>query len=404
MRSCRVALNVWGSRLVFGAVIGLAGAAFAQDSAADAGVWVEDQQLLEEISAATAEPFTGSPVSQVSGDRRGANPFSNFFNPALSLNGLLLGSATTGGLPDGTRAGLSFQELELQLTANVDPYLSANAVLSIPGLEGLEVEEAFLTALPQPLGLSLRAGKVRLPFGRENPLHTHGLPFVDRSLVNSDVFGPEGLSEVVAEAAWLAPLPWYTLLTVSVLDGANEALFGSPQGSDLAAAAALRMVFDVSDDATVEAGASYALGRNVEFQLAQALGAHLVFRWRPARDAINSSAMLTLEAIVARRPNDPSRNETPSPDTGGCYAEAQWQLTRGWYLGARAEFLGHRGLGSGGDSDMTLRQSAIVVFAPTEFSAFRLQGNVVEPPGGEPVIEGYLQANFTIGAHPAHSY
>ncbi len=52
-----------------------------------------------------------------------------------------------------------------------------------------------------------------------------------------------------------------------------------------------------------------------------------------------------------------------------------------------------------------MRQSLVLVFAPTEFSAFRVQGSVIEPPGGgAAIIEGFLQANFTIGAHPAHAY
>ena len=52
-----------------------------------------------------------------------------------------------------------------------------------------------------------------------------------------------------------------------------------------------------------------------------------------------------------------------------------------------------------------MREAALLVFAPTEFSAFRVQGSLTQPPGGAPLtFQAFLQANFTIGAHPAHSY
>ncbi len=286
--------------LTFGVLL-LGGLAHAQDAGVpapaevaappDAGVSADDEALLKEIAAATAGPAPGAApapapaTSAAPAPARGSSSsmFSNLYNPALSLNGLLLGTATTGAA-GGNQASVSVQEIELQIISNVDPYFSASAILSIPGLSGLEVEEGYITLLPQPFGISLRGGKVRVPFGRENAMHTHALPFVDRALINSDVFGPEGLSEVGLEATWLAPLPWYSLLTVSGMDGQNEALFNSPLGRDLAGFASLRNVFDVTDDSTIEAGLSYAVGNNQDRKLAQALGAHLVYKWRPARD------------------------------------------------------------------------------------------------------------------------
>ncbi len=363
----------------------------------------EDQKLLDELTKAMAEPAPAAPALPASAAApRGSNPFSNLFNPAISANGLLLGTATTGSqVPGAAAAGLTIQELELQLMSFVDPYFSATLLFSIPGLEGFEVEEGYLSALPQPLGLSLRLGKFRVPFGRENPLHTHALPFTDRALVLQDVLGDEGLSEVGVELSWLAPVPWYSLFTVTAMDGGNDALFGSPLGRDLAGFAGLRNVVDLTDDATLELSASYALGANADRRLAHALGAHLVFKWRPARDARTSSLMVAVEGVAARRPADPANVEAPPLDTGGVYGVIQWQLAQRWFLGGRFEFLAHRGV----EEDMTTKQSLILAFVPTEFSALRLQGNVVQPPGGAPpILEGFLQANFTIGAHPAHAY
>jgi hypothetical protein len=276
------------------------------------------------------------------------------------------------------------------------------------------VEEGYITAVPQPLGLAARAGKIRQAFGRENPLHTHGLPFINRSLVGKDVLGDEGLSEVGLEVSWLAPLPWYALFTATGMDGANAALFGSPRGKDFAGFFAVKNVFDLSDDSTLEAGVSYTLGNNMDAKLAQSLGGHLVFKWKPGRDARNHSVEAGVEGLVARKPYAIENLEPPKYETVGGYAYLQVQLYRGWYLSGRYEFLGHQGLperltGQVRETDMTMRQSAVLVFAPTEFSAFRLQVDVTEPPGlaeglAEPIVTGMLQINFTVGAHPAHAY
>ncbi|MBS1153945.1 MAG: hypothetical protein H6Q89_5643, partial [Myxococcaceae bacterium] len=363
----------------------------------DGGVSADDEKLLKEIEAQAAAPAVPAPAKAATGGF-----FSNLFNPAMSVNGLLLGSVTSldNPLPDQVQTGVRLQEVELQLAANVDPYLSANLILAIPDGEGIGIEEGIVSLTPQPWGFSFRGGKIKVPFGRENTLHTHALPFVDKSLIGTAVFGEEGLNEVGGEVSYLLPLPWYLLATVSVLGGDNEVAFHSPNGRDLAGFAGLKNVFDLTDDATLEVGASYAIGNNVDRQVSQAFGGQLVFKWRPASDATTHSAVVTVEALYSRVPRlDTPRG--PQTDVYGLYAYAQWQLAQRWYVGGRFEFLQPPGV----DQPRDLRQSAILVFVPTEFSAVRLQGNVREPGGGgDPIVEGFLQINFTLGAHPAHSY
>ncbi|MHB8874514.1 MAG: hypothetical protein ACYC8T_12570 [Myxococcaceae bacterium] len=365
----------------------------------------EDQKLLEEIEAATGGPAKPRGPPATGGLAEGLPPgpsnapaakgssgaFSNVFNPAISVNGLILGSGfKIPGEPAG--GSLELQEVEVQLISNVDPYFSANLILAIPSGESLEIEEGYLAAIPQLAGISFRAGKIKAPFGRENPLHTHGLPFVEKSLIGSAAFGDEGLNQLSVEGSALVPLPWYSLVTVTLMDGREQPLLGSSDVSALAGFAALRNVFDLTDDSTLEAGVSYTAGRGTAGRFADAGGAHLVFKWKPARDATNSSLVATLEGILTRQ---------PAADPMGFYGYLQWQLTRGWYLGGRFEYLTDRLV----TSEVTTRQSAILVYAPTEFSAFRLQANAIELPGQtSPTFEGFLQANFTIGLHPAHSY
>jgi hypothetical protein len=387
------------------AVTALSPAAFAQAApdggAADAGAppSAEDQKLLKELEAAAAAPEATAPAAAEKG--KASSFFSNVFNPAMSVNGLFLGSYSSEKHPPASDAqtGMAIQEIEVQFLANVDPYLSANMVLSLPGGQGIGVEEGYLALTPQPLGIALRAGKLKVPFGRENMTHTHAFPFVDKSLIGTAVFGDEGLGEVGVEGTYLVPVPWYLLVTASVLNGDNTVAFNSPNGRDLAGFGALKNVFDLTDDATAELGASYVAGRNAGLQISQVAGAHLVLKWKPASDSTTKSAVVTVEGMYSHVPT--AATSGTDVDTWGFYSYAQWQLAQRWYLGGRYEYLRPAAV----DAQVGMRESAILVFAPTEFSAVRLQFNVHQPGGSAPqVYEAFLQVNFTLGAHPAHSY
>ena len=138
---------------------------------------------------------------------RGFNPFSNTYNPALSVNGLFLAGASGLDNPSASEftTGIHVQEIELQAMANVDPYFSATATLSLPGGKDIELEEGYLTPTFQPAGFQSRLGKIKAPFGRENTQHTHALPFLDSSLVRTALFGEEGLNEPAVELSYLFP-------------------------------------------------------------------------------------------------------------------------------------------------------------------------------------------------------
>lgn len=411
--------------LAFGAAVAAASpAAFAQGApdggaaeagASDAGVppSAEDQKLLKEIEAATAAQAkgTGAAPNAAAPPEATAPPaaekgkassfFSNIYNPAMSVNGLFLGSFSSEKHPPASEAqsGLAIQEIELQVLANVDPYLSANVVFSMPGGTGIGVEEGYLALTPQPFGIGLRAGQLKVPFGRENMTHTHAFPFIDKSLIGTAVFGEEGLGEVGVEGTYLMPVSWYMLLTASVLNGDNPVAFNSPNGRDLAYFGALKNVFDLTDDATAEFQGSYVMGKNAAEQLSQVAGAHLVYKWKPASASTTKSAVVTIEGMYSHVPT--AALSGSAADTWGFYGYAQWQLAQRWFVSGRYEYLRP----ASPDPQIGMRESAILVFVPTEFSAFRLQFNLHQPGGSaSQVFEALLQANFTLGAHPAHSY
>lgn len=364
----------------------------------------EDEALLKEIEAATAAPKPAI----VSGSR--GLTTSNVYNPAMSVNGLFLGWQSTEEheevIPPPAEheheieEGFAVQEVEVRFLTNVDPYFAADLILAMHGVEGIELEEAIITPSFQAGGLGFRLGKMKLPFGRENTLHTHALPFVDRSLAATAILGGEGLNEVGIEASWLTPLPWYALLSVAAVNGDNDELFASELREDIAGVVALKNVFDLTSDLTFEVGASGAAGKNVDRFVTNVAGAHAVFKWRPARSARTRSAVLAGEAYYAHVPRR-LPGLTVADDIGGAYGYAQVQVAQRWHVGGRFDYLGF----PAADSGIARRGSAIVVFAPSEFSAIRFQGSATKH-GDEddPEYAGYVQLNFTLGAHPAHAY
>ncbi len=372
----------------------------------------DEDALLREIEGVTAQPTPPlgeprapipSPGMSLPGGRGSATTISNVYNPAMSVIGLFLGSATSKRTPaeGDTATGLGVQELEVQFLANVDPYFSANLLLAVPEGEGIELEEGFLSPTAQPGGLAFRIGKTKLPFGRENILHTHALPFVDRSLAGTAILGEEGIADAGVEVSWLTPLPWYSLVYVTVFDGTSEALFASGRDEDLAGFLAAKNVIDLSPDTTLELGGSIAAGNNADLALTQVAGAHAVLKWRPARRATTRSLTATAEALYSHRAmRAPAPGDPRSTNVGGAYGFVDVQLARRWHVAGRFDYLGFPVEGG-----VTRRGSVGLAWAPTEFSAIRAQANATQPPGGEdPVVSGFLQFVFSLGAHPAHLY
>ena len=103
-------------------------------------------------------------------------------------------SPRSGCRPRGTirrsrRQGFGLQEVELAAQSAIDPYLEGAVFLTIPNLEGLEVEEAYLVTTSLPLNLQIKAGTFRSQFGRNNTQHLHLQYFTRRPLMTALLFG-----------------------------------------------------------------------------------------------------------------------------------------------------------------------------------------------------------------------
>ena len=231
---------------------------------------------------------------------------SRDFNPAISVNGLILYAS---GLVEATEhdhdalrqdghehahgaaEGLQIQETELQLTASIDPYARANVVFAMHGTSGVDLEEGYLQVLTVPRGLGLRAGTFLWEFGKHNSLHTHQYPFVEKPVAWTGLLGTHGLAGTAVELSWLSPLPWYAELLATTFP-LTETVHGDHEipPNSWGQALRLRQFWDLGERATLGAGLSWLRGdmvhaHNVE-QRQEAeegtryfFGADLTWKW-----------------------------------------------------------------------------------------------------------------------------
>lgn len=333
-----------------------------------------------------------------------ATGISRSFNPAISVNGLFAAAYVSNDEEEtnvehehehgpGSATGMQFQEAELQLAAFVDAYLKADLILTLPGGEGIEIEEGFVTTLGLPYNLDLKVGKFYANLGRQNLLHAHNFPFVDAPLINTDLFGGEGLNEVGIGLSWLAPIPWYTELGAQILNGDNQ-VFASEDGENLAYLGHLRNFWEITGDSTFELGGSLATGSNHHDDRSTIYAADLTFKWRPSDGRRSRSVVLQSEYIYSRIGEGDGIHEL-----GGLYAQLRYQFARRWWAQGR---YGRVGLPSG-EEEKESRVGVLCAYVPSEFSSVRLQYNLGAHEG-ERYGELFLQLNFTIGSHPAHRY
>jgi hypothetical protein len=346
----------------------------------------------------------------------GGQSFPGLMNPSISANGLFLAGAewddgtlappgfalgesdasTLAGKGETFGTGLSVQEMEVQLQSVVDPYFKANIVLAIPGTEGIEVEEGYvtLTSLPRVL---VNVGKIKEPFGKENLTHTHALLTIDRALISQRVFGEEGLNDVSVNAQAMLPLPWYSEVTVGVDAGQNDVVLGSGNPQGVGVLGHWKNLVDLSDTYTAELGVSGLTGQSAEGGQSVVGGVDLTIKGHGGGRHQFNRLVWQNELILFDR----FAGNGDVEKVGGLYSTLEGSFSSRFWLGGRFDMVG---LPEPVDGGTTFAATAIAVYAPTEFSGFRLQAQRQFLPGGHTADSITGQLDFTIGTHPAHAY
>jgi hypothetical protein len=367
-------------------------------------------------------------------------PGSSLLNPALSFildtsfgyygqhTGQFdsLGLRLAGDDPSESREGFGVQEVEVAAQAAIDPYLEGAVFLTIPNLNGIEVEEAYLVTTSLPFNLQIKAGTFRSQIGRNNTQHLHLQSFTRRPLMTALLFGPDGLRGPGAQASVLLPLPWFaTLYAESFSIGQPDADDLSPGvstfgggvrlgPSNLTYTAELEQFWAPGESHSVFLGLNFATGRSfnclattttclsVDGARSFLYGGDLYYKWKPPNVSRTYLSLQWTTEFFVRALAD------GGPTTGAGYSDIVLQFARRFYLGGRFDLVGAPGTTAAISDDSRLPRrygyAASLTFAPSEFSRIRLYGQELTGPGVPNTTVGFLQAEYSIGAHGAHPF
>ncbi len=300
------------------------------------------------------------------------------FNPDIGVNALFLYQHSN---QDNQINGFTFEEMELQFTADVDPYLRAQLITSVGRQEGdtyeINPEEAYAQTL-NIKNTTLQFGKYYFNFGKHNLLHPHNFPMVDRPLINVALFGEEGLNMPAVGASYLLPLKWYSEFLADFGQGRDLELFQEKGRRNQVFSLHWKNLWDLNPDTTMELGfTGGAAAENISLWQSD-----LTFKWRPMVGGKYHAVEWQTEFMGKE-------------NLWGFYSHVKYQFLERWWLTYRYDYADSI------EGEIQRRNGLLVAYAPSEFSAIRLEGDY-NPTIRETKV--FLQFNITIGAHPAHRY
>jgi len=371
------------------------------------------------------------------------------FNPKISLNGLFTAAAFSDkdnlnfGDHDPRVNGFNVQNVELHLQGTVDPYfqMDANLVTFIEkGDTKFELEEAYGTSLALPANLQLVVGQYFTRFGRQNRQHPHQWDFADQPVILNRLFGPDGLRGPGAQLSWLAPTPFYLEFIASAQQAEGEIatsflstnvakVRGYPlidrsvqKPGDLIYMPRVVTSFEVTDEVTAALGGSTLFGPNASGPNNTTIiyGADLYVKWKPVNHS-QGFPFVAWQTEFLFRDYDAGPNTTPVIPASrlkdyGLYSQVTYGFLYRWVAGFRVDYVNSSGgapaapfIIDQADRDLVgerWRLSPNITFYPSEFSKFRLQYNLdfAASRGREAVHGVFLQAEFNIGEHGAHTF
>ncbi len=376
-------------------------------------------ELTEQELRAIEESTLGEPppASADSGVVQGLSRALQSMNPAMSFildvaaGYFTIDTPDQRGAHDPSRTGFTFQQLELSVNANVDPFFRFDANL-VFGEFGVEIEEAYASTLRLPGNFQLRAGQFLTRFGRINGTHPHQWSFMDQPLVNAKFFGGEGSRGLALEVSWLAPLPWYLELVASSGNPTGDCCARSFLGDaeipltgpeDLLYTLALEQFIPFDPSWSLSVGLSSQLGPNNTGPGNRSVihGADLYLRYRPVDSTERAALSWQTEVMFRSRqvPGDLLQDL-------GLYSQLVWNLSLRWELGLRYEFVtgvAEDPLDLDWDAERQ-RYAAQVTFYPSHFSRVRAQVNHDYPRYAEAYWAFLVNLEVLVGAHGAHQF
>ena len=325
---------------------------------------------------------------------------SSAMNPNIGIITKFTGDAIVAGESDESE-GFRLHEVETSFQMVIDPYARADIFVAVvPEEEAVELEEAFITFFSLPAGLRAEAGIFRSRFGRLNQIHPPEVSFVDYPLPLEMYFGEEGMVETGISLSVLIPNPWDQFWEgiLEVTNGDNETAFNGNATNDLAYTGHFTTFFDISDNATLELGGSFASGKNDRLgnQRTNIYGVDLTYKWRPLDRGLYKSFIWQSELFIVNKEISPLETS----NAAGFYSYLTWQMGTRWYLSGRYD----RAESLQFVSVLEEKYIAALTFYPSTFQTLRFQSTTTKEPNGATDTILSFQLNFAIGAHGAHTY
>lgn len=367
-------------------------------------------------------------------------------NPKISLNGLFAAGGSNvnddqiqilqGGAHDPQKNGFTVQNIELSMTAAVDPYLNGEAhliyQLDAAGESKFELEEVFFTTQFLPAGFQLKGGHYFTEFGRLNSRHPHSWSFVDQPVINSRLLGGDGLRNPGVRLSWLSPLPFYSEFYFGIQNSNGEtasSFLGSADETDFEGHPVVKnkvseigdLLFstrwlnsvDLTPTATMNFGLSALFGPNAtgESTRTNIYGIDLYMKWQPL-STVRGWPFVKWQFEWMKRNYEAGAYDDGSTIVSeetlkdwGFYNQIVWGFLPGWVWGIRHDYADGNGSGNSFNRDRRNRYSTNLTWYPSEFSKLRLQYNLDDAQHLDKKAHAvWLQFEFMFGAHAAHKF
>lgn len=310
--------------------------------------------------------------------------------------------------------------VEMELLGAVDPYASAVAVISVENQAGkdfaVDAEEAYglLKRIPlieeAPLGMKVKIGKYRAPFGVSNKIHMHDLPWTTRPLAVARYLGTEhgdffesGFNPTGMDLNFYLPnpVPQTTLeMNLDVVRGGELTLSGGRGGSQPAYVGHLNLSRDWSNQHLLIVGLSaYEEHGSATTRL---YGADITYKWAPIEGRESHSFVAGGEVFAGRQVYADSSAPVVSSSPVGWYGYVQYQTSYWLYLGMRYDHVEE----PVDDRLVTRSLGAYASYYTTEFLRLRLgfEHRWSDIPLENNVNTVFLEVNFVFGSHPTEPY
>ncbi len=355
--------------------------------------------------------------------------------------------------------GITFNYLELALSAPVDPYFDLVAISTYAPGHGIEIEEVYADTKFLPYGFGLRLGLFKSDIGRQNSKHAHIWDFYDSPVIYDSLLGTEGLSGAGFRLTYTFPVDFLLQLGTEVFQGSTDEPVSfnadgftfldktiEPASKPALFTGYIKTSFDFGDhifllgssviygqsnlvhshhhhgeeeaeeshpDHAVSASGTILYGFDLTYKYIVDAYRYLSFEGEYLSRIIDGNLYLANDNGTADESDDVALEKKLYKTNSGLYVQTLFKFDKRWRTGIRLDYLFEPDIRIDEQSleqedEKLYKLSCMLEYYFTEFSRLRFQYNYDHTKYFEermlPVQEFILSLNFAVGSHGAHSF